>query len=72
MRGNVPARDASNAVMASPNPAEPSEAALIARALTRDATALAEIMRRNNRRLYRAAWGILRDEQEAEDAVQDC
>jgi RNA polymerase sigma-70 factor (ECF subfamily) len=29
-------------------------------------------MRRNNRRLYRAAWGILRDEQEAEDAVQDC
>lgn len=49
-----------------------SETALIARALARDATALAEIMRRNNRRLYRAAWGILRDEQEAEDAVQDC
>lgn len=55
-----------------PTPAEPSEATLIARALARDATALAEIMRRNNRRLYRAAWGILRDEQEAEDAVQDC
>ena len=74
MRGNVPARDASNAVMAAPRPtpAEPSEAALIARALARDAMALAEIMRRNNRRLYRAAWGILRDEQEAEDAVQDC
>ena len=51
---------------------EADEAALIARALTRDAVALAEIMRRNNRRLYRAAWGILRDEQEAEDAVQDC
>ena len=49
-----------------------SEAALVARALARDAVALAEIMRRNNRRLYRAAWGILRDEQEAEDAVQDC
>jgi RNA polymerase sigma-70 factor (ECF subfamily) len=49
-----------------------SEAALIARALARDAVALAEIMRRNNRRLYRAAWGVLRDEQEAEDAVQDC
>ena len=44
----------------------------MARALARDAGALAEIMRRNNRRLYRAAWGILRDEQEAEDAVQDC
>src|SRR5574339_1229769 len=48
------------------------EAALVARALARDAVALAEIMRRNNRRLYRAAWGILRDEQEAEGAVQDC
>ena len=74
MCGNVPARDASNAVMAAPRPtpADPSDAALIARALARDAAALAEIMRRNNRRLYRAAWGILRDEQEAEDAVQDC
>jgi RNA polymerase sigma-70 factor, ECF subfamily len=48
------------------------ESALIARALARDGVALAEIMRRNNRRLYRAAWGILRDEQDAEDAVQDC
>jgi RNA polymerase sigma-70 factor (ECF subfamily) len=48
------------------------EGVLIARALARDAVALAEIMRRNNRRLYRAAWGILRDEQEAEDAVQEC
>ena len=48
------------------------EAALIARALARDGVALAEIMRRNNRRLYRAAWGILRDEQDAEDTVQDC
>jgi RNA polymerase sigma-70 factor, ECF subfamily len=55
-----------------PNPAEPSDAVLIARALARDTAALAEIMRRNNRRLYRAAWGILRDEQDAEDAVQDC
>ena len=60
--------------MATPRPdlAEPSDAALVVRALARDAAALAEIMRRNNRRLYRAAWGILRDEQEAEDAVQDC
>ena len=74
MCGNVPARDASNAVMATPrsNAADPSDATLIARVLARDAAALAEIMRRNNRRLYRAAWGILRDEQEAEDAVQDC
>jgi RNA polymerase sigma-70 factor (ECF subfamily) len=62
--------------MANPTPSaartEAGEAALIARALARDAVALAEIMRHNNRRLYRAAWGILRDEQEAEDAVQDC
>lgn len=50
----------------------PSEAALIARALAREPAALAEIMRQHNRRLYRAAWGILRDEQEAEDAVQEC
>jgi RNA polymerase sigma-70 factor (ECF subfamily) len=48
------------------------EMALVARALAREPAALAEIMRRNNRRLYRAAWGILRDEQEAEDAIQDC
>ena len=74
--GNVPRFRASNAVMANliSNTAKTgaSDAALIARALARDAVALAEIMRRNNRRLYRAAWGILRDEQEAEDAVQDC
>lgn len=47
------------------------DAHLVARARQRDPAALAELMRRNNRRLYRAAWGILRDEQEAEDAVQD-
>lgn len=48
-----------------------SEEALIARALRRDPDALAALMRRHNRRLYRAAWGILRDEQEAEDVVQE-
>jgi RNA polymerase sigma-70 factor (ECF subfamily) len=67
---------ACEAMMAHPkiDPAETgaSEAALVARALAREPAALAEIMRANNRRLYRAAWGILRDEQEAEDAVQDC
>src|SRR5919108_45310 len=55
-----------------PADAGAGEAALVARALGRDAAALAEIMGLNTRRLYRAAWGILRDEQEAEDAVQDC
>jgi RNA polymerase sigma-70 factor, ECF subfamily len=48
-----------------------SEEVLIARALRRDPEALAALMRRHNQRLYRAAWGILRDEQEAEDAVQE-
>lgn len=48
-----------------------TEEALIARALRREPDALALLMRRNNRRLYRAAWGILRDEQEAEDVVQE-
>jgi RNA polymerase sigma-70 factor, ECF subfamily len=48
-----------------------SEEALIARALRRDPDALAALMRRHNRRLYRAAWGILRDEQAAEDVVQE-
>ncbi|HWA49694.1 MAG TPA: RNA polymerase sigma factor [Dongiaceae bacterium] len=48
-----------------------TEQALIARALRREPDALALLMRRNNRRLYRAAWGILRDEQEAEDVVQE-
>src|SRR5690349_9137064 len=35
------------------------------------APAFAAIMRRNNRRLYRIAWSILRDEAEAEEAVQE-
>lgn len=48
-----------------------SETALIARVLQRDPEALAAFMRRHNRRLFRAAWGILRDEQAAEDAVQE-
>jgi RNA polymerase sigma-70 factor (ECF subfamily) len=47
------------------------ETALIARVLRRDPEALAAFMRLHNRRLFRAAWGILRDEQEAEDAVQE-
>jgi RNA polymerase sigma-70 factor (ECF subfamily) len=48
-----------------------SEEVLIARALRRDPEALAALMRRHNRRLYRAAWGILRDQQAAEDVVQE-
>ena len=42
-------------------------AAAIAR---RDAVAVRLVMRRNNQRLFRAAWQILRNREDAEDAVQ--
>ncbi len=57
---------------ATPNIASPSgEAELVRRALGRDDTAFRTIMERYNRRLYRIARGILRNESEAEDAVQE-
>jgi RNA polymerase sigma-70 factor, ECF subfamily len=37
----------------------------------RDPYAMRVITRRNNQRLYRAAWSVLRDRAEAEDAMQD-
>jgi RNA polymerase sigma-70 factor (ECF subfamily) len=37
----------------------------------RDPSAVRVITRRNNQRLYRAAWSVLRDRTEAEDAVQE-
>ena len=43
-------------------------AALIA---TRDRHAVRLVVQRNNQRLFRAAWGILRNRGEAEDAVQE-
>ncbi|WP_407184809.1 RNA polymerase sigma factor [Bradyrhizobium centrosematis] len=48
-----------------------SEAELIDRARRRDAAALREIMQANNRRLYRLARGILRNDSESEDVVQE-
>jgi len=47
------------------------DAKLAARAVARDASAFREIMQRHNRRLYRIARSILRNNTEAEDAVQD-
>jgi len=47
------------------------EAELVRRARQDDALAFEEIMRRNNRRLFRVAYGILKDDAEAEDAVQE-
>ena len=45
--------------------------ALVKRALDRDVAAVRTIMQRHNRRLYRIARSILKNESEAEDAVQE-
>ncbi|CCD97530.1 RNA polymerase sigma factor [Bradyrhizobium sp. STM 3809] len=44
---------------------------LIRRAKTRDETAIRAILQANNRRLFRIARGILRNDSEAEDVVQE-
>jgi RNA polymerase sigma-70 factor (ECF subfamily) len=58
-----------NAVLA---PVErPTDTELIGRILSGDMRALETLMRVNNRTLFRTARAILRDDAEAEDAVQD-
>jgi RNA polymerase sigma-70 factor (ECF subfamily) len=52
-------------------PAAPDDAELVRRALSRDEAAVRTITQANNRRLYRLARGILRNDTEAEDVVQD-
>jgi RNA polymerase sigma-70 factor (ECF subfamily) len=47
------------------------DGALLERARRRDEQAFRLIMQRNNRRLYRIARGILRNDSEAEDVVQE-
>ena len=55
-----------------PRIAVPSDnAELVRRAIARDDTAFRTIMERYNRRLYRIARGILRNDTEAEDVVQE-
>ena len=49
----------------------PSDPELVARILSGDTHALEVLMRRHNRTLYRTARAILRDDAEAEEAVQD-
>ena len=44
---------------------------LVARARNRDEAAIRAIIKSNNRRLYRLARGILRNDSEAEDVVQE-
>jgi RNA polymerase sigma-70 factor (ECF subfamily) len=48
-----------------------ADAELVRRALARDEMAVRAIIKANNRRLYRLARGILRNDGEAEDVVQE-
>ena len=52
-------------------PLDTGDAELVRRALARDETAVRTILQANNRRLYRLARGILRNDAEAEDVVQE-
>ena len=52
-------------------PAGTADAELVQRARDRDEVAVRIIMQSNNRRLYRLARGILRNDGEAEDVVQE-
>jgi RNA polymerase sigma-70 factor, ECF subfamily len=53
-------------------PQAPSgDAELVRRALERDEAAVRAILKANNRRLFRLARGILRNDSEAEDVVQE-
>jgi RNA polymerase sigma-70 factor (ECF subfamily) len=47
------------------------DAELVRRALAREEAAVRAIMQSNNRRLFRLARGILRNNSEAEDVVQE-
>lgn len=50
---------------------EDDEALLVARARQRDGAAVRSLIQRHNRRMFRLARALLRDDAEAEDAVQD-
>src|SRR5438445_1316656 len=52
-------------------PGSTSDTELVQRALKRDETAVRAIITANSRRLYRLARGILRNDGEAEDVVQE-
>lgn len=54
-----------------PDLAAASDAELVSRSCRGEGAAFAAIMQRYNRRLYRVARGILRDDAEAEDALQE-
>ena len=54
-----------------PKTAPAGDVELVKRALARDEAAVRDIIKANNRRLYRLARGILRNDGEAEDVVQE-
>jgi RNA polymerase sigma-70 factor, ECF subfamily len=56
----------------SPSLQHETEDSLIAAARRRENVAIGALMRRYNRRLFRVARSILRDDAAAEDAVQEC
>jgi len=58
-------------ILSSPPIAAVSERELIRRAKARDEAAVRAIVKANNRRLFRIARGILRNDAEAEDVVQE-
>jgi RNA polymerase sigma-70 factor (ECF subfamily) len=53
------------------SPAAAADAALVERILRRDDTAFEALMRRYNGRLFRVSRAILKDDRDAEDALQD-
>ncbi|HLY77932.1 MAG TPA: RNA polymerase sigma factor [Caulobacteraceae bacterium] len=57
--------------LAAPSYAGLSDLALARRVAARDAGAARHLLTLNNQRLFRAAWSILLDRAEAEDAVQE-
>jgi RNA polymerase sigma-70 factor (ECF subfamily) len=48
-----------------------SDSELASRIAAKDVVAVRLVTARNNQRLFRTAWSILKDRSEAEDAVQD-
>ena len=58
-------------ILSSPSIAAVSERELIRRAKARDEAAVRAIVKANNRRLFRIARGILRNDAEAEDVLQE-
>ncbi len=50
----------------------PRELTLIQRAIAGDAMAQEQLFKDHSAKLYRTAFGVLRNKEDAEDALQDC